>query len=411
MADLSIVNVNGTIYNIKDAQARQDIATLQTSLSGGMHFIGEAIQFASAGPVYIKSGNTTAYCYYTGTKPTATTITIGGTQYTLTYILLKAGDVCINGQLEFIFSDADNTFHEFGSTGSLKALAFKDNASATYKPAGTVTTTLTKTAKTLTHAVTQGSVSASGSYTPEGTISQETAGTTDTAVKSYPGVSSKMVTTTVHDTPTLNTGAIAKTDVLSGVSLNTQKLVTTTIKGVAGTTQVSKASASSFSGIQASVSGETLILTSASIIFTNTTVATANSTNTTVATGSLSTSGTGASVGISVTPATTPVVKAIDSDEGEITNVGYSLTPGTSKTVATGSLASTGTGASVLTGLGTPTTTTLLKTIGTLNFTGKAKNVSVSGNTSGVAIASHSIETPDSASSSFNGTSATITVS
>lgn len=408
MTDLSIVNVNGTVYNIKDEQARQDIATLQSSISGGMHFIGEAMQFANAGPVYIKSGTSTAYCYYTGTKPTATTITISGTQYTLTYIQLKAGDVCIYGQLEFVFSDADNTFHEFGSTGSLKALAFKDSVSTTYKPKGSVTTTLTKTAKTLTHTVTQGSVSASGSYTPEGTISQGTAGTTDTAVKSYPGASSKMVVTTLHDTPTLNTGTVAKADVLSGVSLNTQKLVTTTIKGVAGTTQVSKASATSFNGITASVSGETLYLTTNSITFTNTTVATANSTNTTVATGSLSNNGTGAAVGTGVTPATTPVIRGIDSDGGEITKVGYSLTPGTAKTVATGSLASTGTGSAVLTGLGTPTTTTVLKTIGTLNFTGKAKTVSVSGSTNGVAIADHSIETPDSATSTFNGTSETI---
>ena len=50
---------------------------------------------------------------------------------------LAAGDIAIYQELEFIWSGASGKWQEFGSTGSLKALAFKDTASATYTPAGT----------------------------------------------------------------------------------------------------------------------------------------------------------------------------------------------------------------------------------------------------------------------------------
>lgn len=42
------------------------------------------------------------------------------------------------GSLEFVWSTSDNKWHEFGSTGSLKGLAFKDSASVSYTPAGSV---------------------------------------------------------------------------------------------------------------------------------------------------------------------------------------------------------------------------------------------------------------------------------
>jgi len=68
--------------------------------------------------------------HYLGVTTTALTddsntnpITIGGKSVTA-----KTGDIVIYGKLEFVFSDTDNKWHEFGSTGSLKALAFKDSA-------------------------------------------------------------------------------------------------------------------------------------------------------------------------------------------------------------------------------------------------------------------------------------------
>lgn len=55
------------------------------------------------------------------------------------------GDVVIYEQLEFVWSTSDKKWHEFGSTGSLKGLAFKDSASAS-APAfkGTSATITTK---------------------------------------------------------------------------------------------------------------------------------------------------------------------------------------------------------------------------------------------------------------------------
>lgn len=410
MADLSIINVGGTNYNLKDATARTQIQTLQNSLTGGMRFIGEALQFAAAGPVYIKTGTSTALCYYTGTKPTATTISIGGTTYTLTYKLLTAGDVVISGDLEFIWSDADNTFHEFGSTGSLKALAFKDTATASYKPKGTITNTLNKTSKTLTPTVTQGTVSASATYKPAGTIALETNGSAS-FVKSYPGVTSKLVTTTVHDTPTAQFGTIKK-DTQSVIgSIATSKLVTTTIQGVSGSTTASKASTNSFAGITASVSGETLMLTSDTLTFTNVTVPIAQTAKT-VATGSVASTGTGSAVATGGTAKNITFVNdVLDSDDASVEKVVVGLTEGTAKTVATGSLSAQGTGSAVLTGLGTPATATAITSIGTPTFNGTQATITVSGSTSGVAVASMSINTIDSITSSFAGTQETITVS
>ena len=117
MADISVIKLpSGTSYNIKDAQARADIETIESAISGGMHYIGVT---------------TTALTDGASTNP----ITIGGQSVTA-----KSGDIAIYGSLEFIFSDTDSKWHEFGSTGSLKALAFKDSASGNYTPNGSIST-------------------------------------------------------------------------------------------------------------------------------------------------------------------------------------------------------------------------------------------------------------------------------
>ncbi len=409
MADLTKVQIGDQTYSLADQQARELIETLQNSLTGAMTFIGEALQFNASGPVYIKTGSTTAVCYYTGTQPTATTIVIGGTTYTLTYKKLSPGDVVISGQLEFIWSDADNTFHELGSTGSLKALAFKDNASGNYKPKGTVKSTPTKTNKTLTPVVTQGTVNATGNYTPEGTITQGT-NQTDSFVKSYPGATSKLLTTTVHDTPTTKKANVTTKDIVAIKSLSYSKLTTTTIQGVSGSTQASKASSNIFAGVNASVNGETLILTPVSLSFTDVAVPVAQ-TSKTVATGSLSTNGTGAQLVTSGTQETNNVVEAIlDENLAAVPEIVMDIEAGTEKTVATGTLSAQGTGASVMTGLGTPNKATAVTNVATPTFTGKEKEIAVSGSTNGVAVASMTIQTIDTITSTFEGTEETITV-
>ena len=111
MADISKITLpSGTTYNIKDATARSNIS----ALSGALTFLGTT---------------TTALTDGATTSP----ITIGDSSVTP-----KAGNVVIYGNSEFVWSAAESKWREFGSTGSLKALAFKDNASASYTPRGSV---------------------------------------------------------------------------------------------------------------------------------------------------------------------------------------------------------------------------------------------------------------------------------
>jgi hypothetical protein len=114
MADkkyLSKIVKGGNTLHLKDAEARQEIADIKSSITGAMHFIGtttsELADGATTNPIVISGENVTA----------------------------KAGDVAIYGELEFAWNGSK--WQEFGSTGSLKALAFKDSASADYTPAGT----------------------------------------------------------------------------------------------------------------------------------------------------------------------------------------------------------------------------------------------------------------------------------
>lgn len=123
MADISKITLpNGGTYDIKDATARNSINTLQNTVTSGVMYRG-----VTTTP--LKDGATTS--------PISMVTTREGSpaQYTP-----KTGDLVIYGDKEFIFAQVGDTssWHEFGSTGSLKALAFKDNASGSYTPAGSV---------------------------------------------------------------------------------------------------------------------------------------------------------------------------------------------------------------------------------------------------------------------------------
>lgn len=411
MADISKVNIGGTTYNIKDAKARLDIESLQSSITGAMHYIGTTIDPTSitdnsTSVAYIKTDDTTAIGYHNGTAPSGSTYTYGGVTYNVTYKELKAGDVVICGKLEFAYSDADKAWHEFGSTGSLKALAFKDNASGKYKPKGNVSSTFSGTAKTVKHTVTNsGSVSASGSFTPSGTVTQG-AKETASVVASYPGTTSKMVKVVVHDTPTAKTAALVTDTRLKTVTATTQKLVKTSIAGVSGSTTASKASAASVAGMTASVADETLTLTAQSVSFSNITVPVA-ATAVSVATGEVSANGTGSSVATGVTSTSGDCVTGV---AGSLTEVVVGLEAGSEVEVATGALSTSGTGSAVMTGLGTPTTKTVLTGVGNPTFAGSAGTVNVTGTNSGVVVADHEITPEGTVESTFNGTEETITV-
>ena len=105
---------SGSTYEFKDTVARQLIEDLTGSVSGAVHFVGLT---------------TTPLTDGASTSP----IVIEGENYTP-----KSGDVAIYGTMEFILNATASKWREFGSTGSLKALAFKDSASGNFTPAGTV---------------------------------------------------------------------------------------------------------------------------------------------------------------------------------------------------------------------------------------------------------------------------------
>lgn len=144
MADISNVKLpSGSIYYFKDAEGRQQIKNLQEFVSGAMHYVGETTTALTDGsttnPIDLKKGDSTV-------------------SYTAT-----AGDVVQYDKLEFIWSDITSAWAEFGSTGSLKALAFKDSASTSYTPQGSVGSTFSGTQATI-----------KSTYTPKGTVSGNT---------------------------------------------------------------------------------------------------------------------------------------------------------------------------------------------------------------------------------------------
>lgn len=149
MADISKITLpSGTTYNIKDAQARSDIADLQTAISGGVTFEGVTTTPLTDGAT---------------TNP----IIINGSSKTATKGWLVAYD-----SSEFVF-DGEQWF-EMGDLSVLGDLAYKDNASASYTPAGTVSQpTFTGSSSAVTISV-DPAQSNQGNYTPSGTVSQPT---------------------------------------------------------------------------------------------------------------------------------------------------------------------------------------------------------------------------------------------
>ena len=116
MDNISKIRVGSTSYNIKDAAARTDISNLQgaiASLQGGQYFLGVTTTAMTDG----KTGTGAAVVSIDGNDVTAVN-----------------GNVVIYGNKEFIFDGT--TWYEFGDLSTIGDLGYKDNASASYTPAG-----------------------------------------------------------------------------------------------------------------------------------------------------------------------------------------------------------------------------------------------------------------------------------
>lgn len=150
---ISKVQLSDGTYYIKDTEAHEKLA----GLTGAMHFVGtSSTDPISEGPTVV--GHTGAFA---------------------------AGDVVVytpagKQECEYVYNGT--SWQEFGSTGSLKALAFKDSASGNVDVSGTAEAQVfTGNQETLEHDVTGASVRVEGNYdkpndisieyTPEGTVS------------------------------------------------------------------------------------------------------------------------------------------------------------------------------------------------------------------------------------------------
>lgn len=145
MAYISQITLpSGTTYEIKDAWARTQIE----ALTGGSAIVFKGVS--------------------------STELTDGGNQNPTVnneQIAVKAtGQLYFYGSEQFIYGD-DNKWHALGANnlGTLGDLAYKNNATGSYTPAGSVSQ------PTFTGA----SLDSTGSYTPAGTVVTSTASTTN----------------------------------------------------------------------------------------------------------------------------------------------------------------------------------------------------------------------------------------
>lgn len=200
MPDISQIKLpSGSVYNIKDQGARDLIEALESSTG----FLGVT---------------TTAISEGSTTNP----IMIGGTSTTA-----KIGNIVTYGPKEFVFN-YDNKWQEFGDLSGLKALAFKDSASGSYKPEGTVSKpTFTGSASSVTVTAT---ANTSGNYQPAGTVSQPTftgAAMTSTGTLTPEGTVTVSTNTTENKTATVSAAASGTTTYTPGGTVGTPTITVT----------------------------------------------------------------------------------------------------------------------------------------------------------------------------------------
>ena len=372
MADHSITNLirqiklpNGTTYDIHDASAIHtlaDLAALGMDIEGAFVFKGTVATYADL-PT---SGNKVGYVYH---------VTANHSEY----VWAKVDGGTSEGWEEFGEHFVVNHTHAVTVKGSNAASTVTGTATVT---GGNSTSSVTGTASVANAP----KVSATAKYAKVSTGN-------DTFVKSYPGATSKLVTTSITPagtatsvinsvTPTTGSitgvsGSTTASKATAGTAVAVAKAGTAvSIPNVTGNTSVtaskvksagsagSKGTAASWS---ASVSDGVLsfsftantpttpatIPTFDSVTASNTTLGTAISVTPAVSNGNI-TPYTFTDITVPKAASATTVVTGVDTGSTDVATVG------TAKTVATGSLSSSGTGSAVMTGLGTATTASAL---------------------------------------------------
>ena len=195
MADISqITLLNGTTYNLKDSKAREDIASIQTAISGGVTFMGETTTELTDGS-------------------TASSVTINGSSVTAV-----KGYLVVYSNKEFVYDGTK--WIEMGDLSAIGSLGWKNSASATYTPAGSVSQpTFSGSSSSVTITATDNT---SGNYQPKGTVSQPTfSGSSLTSTGNFTPSGSVTVSTnaTTNKTATVSAAASGTTTYTPGGSV------------------------------------------------------------------------------------------------------------------------------------------------------------------------------------------------
>lgn len=157
---LSKLTIGSNQYDLKDAEARQDIVDLKASVTGAMHWLGTATTAISDGLEMVDSE---------ASDGQAIEVTIAGVKYRKAapsgsddWVQLKSGDVAAykpsgaTRELEFVYNDVTHKWQEYGAEGSLKALAFKDSATGSITCAGSNSDSAVSFSGTTTETVLKG---------------------------------------------------------------------------------------------------------------------------------------------------------------------------------------------------------------------------------------------------------------
>lgn len=353
MPDISRIQLPGSnnVYDIKDTVARETMA----------------------GAIKVKGSTTTPLTDESTTNP----ITINGESYTAV-----ANDAVFYGKAEYVF-DGD-MWHEFGDMSGVGEMGKVDTGEVTIQPKGTnapsavtftggttdkvlgedttftntassvsfgehtkatvlkstVTATVPKTSSTTKYMKASASGTAVGVATSGTAITDLGDASTDTFVKSYPGATSKLATTSVIGVGSTTTTA-SKATAGTAVNVATTDTAKTVASGSLGTETATQGANTPMWG--ATVSNETLSFTFKPMSTTSVTPAKANGT---------------------ITPYT-------------FADVAVPVKNSSATTVATGSLSANATGGTVMTGLGTATTASAVTGFDDVETETFAKTVSV----------------------------------
>ena len=352
------INLGGTIYDICDKHAIHtlaDLAALGIDVEGAFIFKGTVATFNDLP----KTGNKIGYVYHVTDTHTE-------------YVWAKVDGNTSGTWEEFGEHFVVNHVHQVTVTGHNAASAVSGEATVT--GANQASSVTVKNAPKVTEAKIYAKIDNTN---------------TGSFVTSYPGVSSKLMTTSITPAGTATSvinSVTAPTGSITGVSGVTEasKAIPGTTKDVAkvgdavaipnvtkvddiSVSKVTKAAASTSTAVNASVSGGVLTLTPLTVAtegdkvtisdktVSKTTLGTAISITPAVANGQITPyTFTKVDVPIADSAASTFVTN-VQTGSANVATVGSSVT------VATGSLGSNGSGSSVLTGLGTASTASALK--------------------------------------------------